>query len=41
MESFDVLLMTRMAERMLGLLAGVLCVVLGYRLFIRLPEKTD
>ena len=30
-----------MAERLLGLLAGVLCVVLGYRLFIRLPEKTD
>ena len=41
MESFDALLMTRMAERMLGLLAGVLCVVLGYRLFVRLPEKTD
>ena len=41
MESFDALLMTRMAERLLGLLAGVLCVVLGYRLFVRLPEKTD
>ncbi len=41
MESFDTLLLTRMAERLLGLLAGVLCVVLGYRLFVRLPEKTD
>jgi hypothetical protein len=41
MESFDTLLLMRMAERMLGLLAGVLCVVLGYRLFVRLPEKTD
>ncbi len=41
MESFDTLLLMRMTERMLGLLAGVLCVVLGYRLFIRLPEKTD
>jgi hypothetical protein len=41
MESFDALLLMRMAERMLGLLAGVLCVVLGYRLFVRLPEKTD
>ena len=41
MESFDTLLMTRMAERLLGLLAGVLCIVLGYRLFVRLPEKTD
>ena len=41
MESFDTVLLMRMAERMLGLLAGVLCVVLGYRLFVRLPEKTD
>ena len=30
-----------MAERLLGLLAGGLCVVLGYRLFVKLPEKTD
>jgi hypothetical protein len=41
MESFDTLLLMRMAERLLGLLAGVLSVVLGYRLFVRLPEKTD
>ena len=41
MESFDTVLLMRMAERLLGLLAGVLCVVLGYRLFVRLPEKTD
>jgi hypothetical protein len=41
MEAVDVLLLMRMGERLLGLLAGVLCVVLGYRLFIRLPEKTD
>jgi hypothetical protein len=30
-----------MVERLLGLLAGGLCVVLGYRLFMNLPEKTD
>jgi hypothetical protein len=41
MESFDTLLLMRMAERLLGLLAGVLSIVLGYRLFVRLPEKTD
>lgn len=41
MESLDIMLLMRMAERLLGLLAGVLCVVLGYRLFIKLPEKTD
>ncbi len=41
MESLDALLLMRMVERLLGLLAGGLCVVLGYRLFIKLPEKTD
>ena len=41
MESLDALLLMRMVERLLGLLAGALCVVLGYRLFINLPEKTD
>jgi len=41
MESLDALLLMRMTERLLGLLAGALCVVLGYRLFINLPEKTD
>ena len=41
MDSFDTLLLMRMAERLLGLLAGVLSVVLGYRLFVRLPDKTD
>ena len=41
MESLDALLLMRMAERLLGLLAGGLCIVLGYRLFVKLPEKTD
>lgn len=41
MEVVDALLLMRMAERLLGLLAGGLCVVLGYQLFIRLPEKSD
>lgn len=41
MEVVDALLLMRMAERLLGLLAGGLCVVLGYRLFIMLPEKAD
>jgi hypothetical protein len=41
MEVVDALLLMRMAERLLGLLAGALCVVLGYQLFIRLPEKSD
>jgi len=41
MESLDTLLLMRMVERLLGLLSGALCVVLGYRLFIMLPEKTD
>jgi len=41
MESLDALLFMRMTERLLGLLAGALCVVLGYRLFINLPDKVD
>ena len=41
METVDALLLMRMAERLLGLLAGGLCVVLGYRLFIMLPEEAD
>ena len=41
MESLDALLLMRMLERLLGLLAGGLCIVLGYRLFMKLPEKTD
>jgi hypothetical protein len=41
MEMVDALLMMRMVERLFGLLAGGLCVVLGYQLFIRLPEKAD
>ena len=41
MESLDALLLMRMVERLLGLLAGGLCIVLGYRLFVKLPEKTD
>ena len=41
MDSVDVMLLMRMVERLLGLLSGALCVVLGYRLFINLPEKTD
>jgi hypothetical protein len=41
MESLDALLLMRMTERLLGLLAGGLCIVLGYRLFVKLPEKAD
>jgi hypothetical protein len=41
MDSVDAILLMRMVERLLGLLSGALCVVLGYRLFINLPEKTD
>ena len=41
MEASEVLLLMRMFERLLGLLAGGLSIVLGYRLFINLPEKTD
>ena len=41
MDSIDAMLLMRMVERLLGLLSGALCVVLGYRLFINLPEKTD
>jgi hypothetical protein len=41
MESLDALLLMRMVERLLGLLAGGLCIVLGYRLFVKLPDKTD
>jgi len=41
MESVDALLLMRMVERLFGLLAGALCVVLGYQLFVRLPEKSD
>ena len=41
MEYLDALLLMRMVERLLGLLAGGLCIVLGYRLFVKLPEKTD
>jgi len=41
MDVVDALLLMRMAERLLGLLAGGLCVILGYQLFIRLPEKAD
>ena len=41
MDVVDALLLMRMTERLLGLLAGALCVVLGYQLFIRLPEKSD
>lgn len=41
MESLDALLLMRMAERLLGLLTGGLCIVLGYRLFVMLPEKVD
>ena len=41
MDSVDAMLLMRMVERLLGLLSGALCVVLGYRLFINLPETTD
>lgn len=41
MESVDALLLMRMVERLFGLLAGALCVVLGYQLFVRLPDKAD
>src|SRR5215216_1228911 len=41
MDSVDAMLLMRMVERLLGLLSGALCVVLGYRLFINLPEKTN
>ena len=41
MDSVDAMLLMRMVERLLGLLSGALCVVLGYRLFINLPDKTD
>jgi len=41
MESVDALLLMRMVERLFGLLAGALCVVLGYHLFLRLPDKAD
>jgi hypothetical protein len=41
MEMVDALLLMRMVERLFGLLAGALCVVLGYQLFIRLPDKAD
>lgn len=41
MDASEALLLMRMFERLLGLLAGGLSIVLGYRLFIALPEKTD
>jgi hypothetical protein len=41
MEMVDALLLMRMVERLFGVLAGGLCVVLGYQLFIKLPEKAD
>jgi hypothetical protein len=41
MEMVDALLLMRMGERLFGLLAGGLCIVLGYQLFVRLPEKAD
>jgi hypothetical protein len=41
MDSPDALLLMRMVERLLGLLTGGLCILLGYRLFVKLPEKTD
>src|ERR1044072_3709340 len=41
MGSVGAMALMRMVYGPLGLLSGALCVLLGYRLFINLPEKTD
>ena len=37
----DITFLTRMGERLLGVLIGGMSVFLGYRLFAKLPDKTD
>lgn len=37
----DMMTIMRMAERLIGVLIGGMCVFLGYRLFMALPDKTD
>lgn len=37
----EIAFLTRMGERLLAVLIGGLCVVLGYLLFTKLPDKTD
>ncbi len=37
----EISFLTRMGERLLGVLIGGMSVFLGYRLFTKLPEKTD
>ena len=37
----EFLFLIRMGERLVGVLIAGMCVLLGYRLFMKLPEKTD
>lgn len=37
----DIATVMRMTERLIGVLIGGMCVYLGYRLFMALPDKTD
>jgi hypothetical protein len=37
----EFLFLVRMGERLIGVLIAGMCVLLGYRLFMKLPEKTD
>jgi len=37
----DITFLTRMGERLLGVLIGGMSVFLGYRLFAKLPDRTD
>ena len=37
----EITFLTRMGERLLGMIIGGMSVLLGYRLFTKLPEKTD
>ena len=37
----EFLFLLRMSERLIGVLIAGMCVFLGYRLFMKLPEKTD
>ena len=37
----EIIFLTRMGERLLAVIIGGLCVVLGYLLFTKLPEKAD
>ena len=41
MTAEEIMLVTRMGERLLGVLIGGMSVYLGFRLFLALPEQTD